>query len=108
MKHRRHVLDGNAVTLVEVGNSHQNYPLRPANSQNPSPKLAYFVEMNVHCGDVPEKSPDDLFVVAAPAGEPGVMTATSRSGSGCDAGFLGHDETSIMNGSRRDSYKKRL
>src|SRR5438552_3207916 len=105
MKHRRNVLDGNAIALVEVGNGHQDHPLWSAYPENPGPKLAYFIEMNVDGGDVPEKSPDDFLVRHAPLGERAVIIARSRSGSGCNADSLGHDGTSVMNRSRSDILK---
>src|SRR5882757_9205148 len=56
-------VDGNAVLVVEIGERHQDHPLRAADSERLGPEVAQLFQVNADRVDHPGEPPDGVLIL---------------------------------------------
>src|SRR5262249_42895334 len=67
MEQLGHDVDRNAVILVQVGQGHQNHPLRTADPKRFRPELAQLIEVYIDRRDLPHEAPDLVLILGGSA-----------------------------------------
>jgi hypothetical protein len=65
MEHLRHDLHRHALSLIQIGQGHQDHPLRAADAEGFCPEITNLLEMHVDGGDLPGELPGDVVILPA-------------------------------------------